>query len=78
SVGYESRFDRAMMTRVLRELELGRLQGHVSLNMYVQPFADKAHLRWFRDELLQQTSSVRQRLSFEFSEGALVEHLDYM
>ncbi|MGR5119908.1 RNase E specificity factor CsrD [Vibrio astriarenae] len=78
SVGYESRFDRAMMTRVLRELALGRLQGHVSLNMYVQPFADKAHLQWFRDELLQQTSSVRQRLSFEFSEGALVEHLDYM
>ncbi|MDR9825941.1 RNase E specificity factor CsrD [Vibrio sp. FNV 38] len=78
SVGYEAHFDKATFTRVLQELSSGRLQGQVSINMYVKPFAGKTYLRWFRDELLQQTSSLRQRISVEFVEGQLVEHLDYM
>ncbi|QIA64316.1 RNase E specificity factor CsrD [Vibrio astriarenae] len=78
SVGYEARVDKATLIRVLKELEAGRLQGNISVNMYVKPFSDKVYLRWFRDELLQLTTSMRQRLSFEFVEGQLVEHLDYM
>src|SRR5690606_23463308 len=70
--------DRAVFTRVLQLLKIPEFTGNYSLNMYVTPFADKRYLRWFRNELMQLPHSLRSRLSFEFAEGHLVQHLDYM
>ncbi|MBL4248148.1 RNase E specificity factor CsrD [Vibrio fluvialis] len=78
TVGYEMVLDRAVFTRVLQLLKIPEFTGNYSLNMYVTPFADKRYLRWFRNELMQLPHSLRSRLSFEFAEGHLVQHLDYM
>lgn len=78
SVGYEARFDKAVMTRIIKELNQDTLSGNISISLYVSPFSDRNYLRWFSFELLQLTSQIRSRLAFEFVEGQLVEHLDYM
>ncbi|WP_136487619.1 RNase E specificity factor CsrD [Vibrio sp. H11] len=79
TVGYEMVLDRAVFSRVLQLLKQAEWEAETfSLNMHVVPFADKRYLRWFRNELMQLPHSLRSRLSFEFAEGHLVQHLDYM
>ncbi|MDE1339914.1 RNase E specificity factor CsrD [Vibrio aestuarianus] len=77
-VGYEMVMDRAVLLKVLRLLKTSELTDPVSVNLHVLPFADKLYFKWFRYELLQLSSDVRALLSFEFPEGRLVQHLDYM
>lgn len=77
-VGYEGFMDRSVIRRMLTFLQTSSSQDHYSINLSVLPFADKRYVYWFRDELMQQTAAIRTRLSFEFSEGHLVKHLDYM
>ena len=49
-----------------------------SINLNVTPFANKQHFKWFRSELLQLSTQQRAHLGFEFSEGHVIAHLDYM
>ena len=77
-VGYEMQMDRVVLHKVMEFLRTSSLGECYSLNVHVQPFKDKKHLRWLRDELLQMPVEMRQRLSFEFVEGMLVKHLDFM
>ncbi|OEE79543.1 RNase E specificity factor CsrD [Vibrio ordalii] len=78
TVGYEMVMDRAVLLKVVRLLKSSEVKVNVSVNLHVIPFADKQYFKWFRHELLQLTSSSRSQLSFEFPEGRLVQHLDYM
>lgn len=77
-VGYESQMDRALLKVLLQHMKDSRQSICYSINLNVTPFANKQYFKWFRDELLQIPIKNRQYLSFEFSEGRLVTHLDYM
>ncbi len=78
-MGYESRLDRAALHRIFKYMMSDPTSLKLySINMHITPFADKNHFKWFRDELLQLPSLYRNRLTFEFAEARLVEHLDYM
>ncbi|WP_068711823.1 RNase E specificity factor CsrD [Vibrio tritonius] len=77
-VGYEAMMDRAVFDRVIDFLRVSTSKECFSLNMNVVPFADKRFVRWLRFELMQMPLEWRQRISFDFSEGHLVQHLDYM
>ncbi len=77
-VGYESQMDRAVLHQVFDFLRSSSLGEEYSVNLHTLPFKDKHYLRWFRDELLQMSVEMRQRLSFDFVEGMLVRHLDHM
>ncbi|MCL9780520.1 RNase E specificity factor CsrD [Vibrio sp. S4M6] len=79
AVGYESRLDKAALHIIFQYIKASYSPLKLySINMHVTPFADKSHFKWFRDELLQLPSMYRKRLTFEFAEARLVEHLDYM
>ena len=78
TVGYEAMLDRAVLVRVLQLLKNPEDTEHYSINLHITPFADKRYWRWFRHEIMQLPYASRQRLSFEFAEGRLVQHLDYM
>ncbi len=78
TVGYEAVLDRAVMKRTLQIIKSSVNASPLSVNLYVVPFADKHYFRWFRNELMQLTFNQRSQLSFEFAEGHLVQHLDYM
>ncbi len=77
-VGYEANLDRSVLMTVLSLLKKQTSAQNVSINLYVTPFRNKQYFKWFRDELLQLPVVLRERLSFEFSEAKLVQHLDYM
>ncbi|MBF9001345.1 MULTISPECIES: RNase E specificity factor CsrD [Vibrio] len=77
-VGYEPFMDRSVFSRILEFLQHNSSKDHYSLNLHVLPFADRRYVRWFKFELMQLPLDMRRRLSFEFSEGHLVQHLDYM
>ncbi|NNN44628.1 MULTISPECIES: RNase E specificity factor CsrD [unclassified Vibrio] len=78
TVGYEVAFDRAVLARVFALIRDERQSDHYSINLQVVPFANKFYWRWFRNELMQLPIALRTRLSFEFAEGRLAQHLDYM
>lgn len=78
TVGYQSVLDKTVMRLTLQIIKSSVNTNPLSVNLYVVPFADKYYFRWFRNELMQLTFSQRSQLSFEFSEGHLVQHLDYM
>ncbi len=78
-VGYEAQMDRAVLTKALTWLkESDSSELCYSINLHVVPFAQRSYVRWLRDEMLQLPRAMRCRLSFEFVEGNLVRHLDYM
>ncbi|MCK6262256.1 RNase E specificity factor CsrD [Vibrio sp. ZSDE26] len=77
-VGYEHKLDRAMLSKTITYVKESPLNLCYSVNLHVKPFADKANFKWLRSELLQLTSQTRAQLSFEFAEGRLIKHLDYM
>ncbi|MGC9402329.1 RNase E specificity factor CsrD [Vibrio genomosp. F10] len=77
-VGYELKMDRAILRKTITCMKESQLNLCYSVNLHVSPFADKEHFKWLRNELLQLTSQTRLQLSFEFSEGRLIKHLDYM
>lgn len=78
TVGYEAVLDKAVMRRTLQLIKSSVNESALSVNLYVLPFSDKQYFRWFRNELMQLTFRQRGQLSFEFTEGHLVQHLDYM
>ncbi|MHC6528452.1 MULTISPECIES: RNase E specificity factor CsrD [unclassified Vibrio] len=78
SVGYETMLDKTVLISVIRHIKQSPQRKPLSVNLYVQPFADKSYFKWFRDELLQLPMDLRGMLTFEFSEARLVKHLDYM
>ncbi|MCG3721783.1 RNase E specificity factor CsrD [Vibrio cincinnatiensis] len=78
TVGYEMVLDRAVFIRTLELIRNEQTTECYSVNLHVVPFSDKMYWRWFRNELMQLPSALRSRLSFEFAEGRLVQHLDYM
>lgn len=77
-VGYEAQMDYVVVQSIIKFLKASHLGACYSVNLHVRPFAQKAHVRWLRDELLQMTMAMRRSLSFEFTEGALVRNLDFM
>ncbi|WP_375751530.1 RNase E specificity factor CsrD [Vibrio sp. HN007] len=77
-VGYEAQLDRLVFKTIFNQLKESQLLTCYSINLNVLPFRDRNHVRWLRDELLQMTSDMRRSLSFEFTEGTLVKHLDFM
>lgn len=77
-VGYEAQMDKVVLANISSFLKTTDFSVCYSINLCVLPFQHKAHQRWLRDELLQLTNEVRSRLSFEFVEGHLVRHLDFM
>lgn len=77
-VGYQSHMDQLVVSTILKYLKTISFSTCYSMNLHVQPFKDKAHVRWLRDELLQLTADTRSKLSIEFVEGQLAQHLDFM
>ncbi|CAH0526881.1 RNase E specificity factor CsrD [Vibrio hippocampi] len=77
-VGYQAHCDKAVLSKVFKEIKHSSDILPVSINLYVEPFANKNYFKWFRDELMQLPTSVRTLLSFEFPEARLVQHLDYI
>ncbi|MGF1698162.1 RNase E specificity factor CsrD [Vibrio lamellibrachiae] len=77
-VGYQHKIDREMLRKTVAYVKQSPLSLCYSVNLHVQPFSDKNNFKWLRNELLQLTSQKRSQLGFEFAEGRLVKHLDYM
>lgn len=78
SIGYEGVLDKAAFSAIMRHLKQFDSSESYSINLHVIPFAEREYFKWFRDEILQLSISLRQRLIFEFTEARLVKHLDYM
>jgi len=78
TVGYQMVFDKTVIERVIRYVKANRGEQHYSINLFVVPFGDRQYLKWFCDILIQIPLKLREKLSFEFNEGHLVQHLDYM
>ena len=77
-VGYQAQMDQSVLKVVLKSLKESTQPIYYSINLNVTPFASKQHFKWFRSELLQLSAQHRSQLAFEFSEGDLIAHLDYM
>jgi RNase E specificity factor CsrD len=78
TTGYEMVLDKAVILRIIKQIKSMVNSETYALNLYVTPFSHREYVRWFRDELMQLTLEQRQQLAFEFPEGHLVQHLDYM
>jgi len=77
-VGYQSHMDQLVVRTIFKHINKTALGACYSINLHVQPFKDRMNVRWLRDELLQLTAETRSKLSFDFVEGQLVNHLDYI
>ena len=77
-VGYQAQMDQSVLKVLLRLLKESTQSINYSVNLNVTPFANKQHFKWFRSELLQLSAQHRSQLAFEFPEGHLIAHLDYM
>ncbi|MEZ9436960.1 RNase E specificity factor CsrD [Vibrio atlanticus] len=77
-VGYQAQMDQSVLTVLFKSLKVSTQPVNYSVNLSVTPFANKSHFKWFRSELLQLSAQHRSQLAFEFSEGHLITHLDYM
>lgn len=75
-VGYQSHMDQLVVRTILKHVKTTTLGTCYSINLNVQPFQDRMNVRWLRDELLQLTAETRSKLSFEFTEGQIVNYLD--
>ena len=78
TVGYQVQLDQSVLQVLFGYLKNSSDNTNYSVNLNVLPFKNKWYSRWLRDELLQLPRHVRQQLGFEFVEGHLVQHLDYM
>lgn len=77
-VGYQALMDQSVLKVVLTSLKESTQPVNYSVNLSVSPFANKQYFKWFRNELLQLSIQHRAQLAFEFPEGHLIAHLDYM
>lgn len=77
-VGYQAQMDQSVLKVLLKSLKESTQPINYSVNLNVTPFASKQHFKWFRSELLQLSAQHRSQLAFEFPEGHLIAHLDYM
>ncbi|WP_373958798.1 RNase E specificity factor CsrD [Vibrio gigantis] len=77
-VGYQAQMDQSVLKVLLKSLKESTQPINYSVNLNVTPFANKQHFKWFRSELLQLSAQHRSQLAFEFPEGHLIAHLDYM
>ncbi|OMO32819.1 RNase E specificity factor CsrD [Vibrio sp. 10N.222.47.A9] len=77
-VGYQAQMDLSVLKVLLKSLKESTQPLNYSVNLNVTPFANKQHFKWFRSELLQLSAQHRSQLAFEFPEGHLIAHLDYM
>ncbi|MCC4785158.1 RNase E specificity factor CsrD [Vibrio splendidus] len=77
-VGYQAQMDQSVLKVMLKLVKESTQPIHYSINLNVTPFANKQHFKWFRSELLQLSALHRSLLAFEFPEGHLIAHLDYM
>ncbi|MBE8566577.1 RNase E specificity factor CsrD [Vibrio sp. OPT20] len=77
-VGYQAQMDQSVLKVLLKSLKESTQPLNYSVNLNVTPFANKQHFKWFRSELLQLSAQHRSQLAFEFPEGHLIAHLDYM
>ncbi|WP_215404726.1 RNase E specificity factor CsrD [Vibrio gigantis] len=77
-VGYQAQMDQSVLKVLLKSLKESTQPIKYSVNLNVTPFANKQHFKWFRSELLQLSAQHRSQLAFEFPEGHLIAHLDYM
>ncbi|MDH5879191.1 RNase E specificity factor CsrD [Vibrio cyclitrophicus ZF205] len=77
-VGYQAQMDQSVLKVLLTSLKESTKASNYSVNLNVTPFASKQHFKWFRSELLQLSAQHRSQLAFEFPEGHLIAHLDYM
>ncbi|KAA8666317.1 RNase E specificity factor CsrD [Vibrio gigantis] len=77
-VGYQAQMDQSVLRVLLKSLKESTQPINYSVNLNVTPFANKQHFKWFRSELLQLSAQHRSQLAFEFPEGHLIAHLDYM
>ncbi|NAZ45572.1 RNase E specificity factor CsrD [Vibrio toranzoniae] len=77
-VGYQALMDQSVLKVVLTSLKESTQPINYSVNLSVSPFANKQYFKWFRNELLQLSTQHRAQLAFEFPEGHLIAHLDYM
>ncbi|WP_261894366.1 RNase E specificity factor CsrD [Vibrio cyclitrophicus] len=77
-VGYQAQMDQSVLKVLLTSLKESTKPSNYSVNLNVTPFVSKQHFKWFRSELLQLSAQHRSQLAFEFPEGHLIAHLDYM
>jgi RNase E specificity factor CsrD len=77
-VGYQSHMDQLVINTVFTYIKATSLGTCYSINLNVQPFKDRGHVKWLRDELLQLTAEMRSKLSFEFVEGQIASSLDFI
>lgn len=78
TVGYQTVLDKTVIECVVEHICLTQSEQAYSVNLFVTPFEERLYLKWFRDILIQVPLKLRKKLSFEFIEGQLVQHLDYM
>jgi RNase E specificity factor CsrD len=77
-IGYQAQMDQSVLRVLLKSVKESSELMNYSINLNVTPFANKQHFKWFRSELLQLSTQQRAHLGFEFSEGHVIAHLDYM
>jgi RNase E specificity factor CsrD len=77
-IGYQAQMDQSVLRVLLKSVKESSKLMNYSINLNVTPFANKQHFKWFRSELLQLSTQQRAHLGFEFSEGHVIAHLDYM
>lgn len=77
-VGYQAQMDQSVLRVLLKSVKESSELMNYSINLNVTPFASKQHFKWFRSELLQLSTQQRAHLGFEFPEGHVIAHLDYM
>jgi RNase E specificity factor CsrD len=77
-VGYEMQLDTEVWKKLLTLLKNNKNKQLYSINLSTLPFRHHSHIIWFRDELMQLSNDKRVRLSFEFVESEVVQHIDFM
>jgi RNase E specificity factor CsrD len=78
TIGFEMVLDKVVIMTVFNYCRSLPNPECLSLNLYVTPFEHRDYYKWFRDQLMQLPARYRIKLSFEFSEDHIVQHLDYM
>lgn len=78
TVGFEMVLDRVVCRKIFNYCRSLVNPQPLSINLYVTPFDHRDYVIWFRDQLMQLPLRYREQLSFEFTEGHIVAHLDYM
>lgn len=75
-VGFNQRFDRAVINQILTLLKRELTPEVYSINISAYSLLDKSFTKWLFNELLQMPRPLMSHIVFEVSESQLVKNLD--